>query len=196
MTLTLFYHVLSFFCSASVGISIDKSSMMYEVYAVWCMPYHDDDSDGSDADDDDEDEDQDQDDDDDDDDDHDDESFGLSVGMPVGLLKSQPSSQDQRASVSTRRPWAKRHWILSGSLFLAKPSFFMVKPCTFIDGLNMVKSFFMVSSHPDYHPKEENIIPSLHVKHHHSPKYVYAHKFPVKPFLGRVSSIRGKGSVG
>ena len=134
--------------------------------------------------------------DDDDDDDHDDESFGLSVGMPVGLLKSQPSSQDQMASVSTRRPWAKRHWILSGSLFLAKPSFFMVKPCTFIDGLNMVKSFFMVSSHPDYHPKEENIIPSLHVKHHHSPKYVYAHKFPVKPFLGRVSSIRGKGSVG
>lgn len=50
------------------------------------MPYHDDDSDGSDA------------------DDHDDESFGLSVGMPVGLLKSQSCSQDQRASVSTRRP--------------------------------------------------------------------------------------------
>jgi len=51
----------------------------------------------------------------------------------------------------------------SGSLFLAKPSFFMVKPCTFIDGLNMVKPCFMVSSHPDYHPKEGNIIPSLHI---------------------------------
>ena len=139
MTLTLFYHVISCFCSASVGISIDKSSMMYEVcsmmYALswwwfwwfWCWWWWwwwwwwgsgwDDD---------------------DDDDDHDSWwwVFGLSVGMPAlsatghrpaatqkknyprclwVLLKSQPCSQDQRASVSTRRPWAKRHWILSGS---------------------------------------------------------------------------------
>ena len=42
--------------------------------------------------------------DDDDDDDDDDESLGLSMGVPLGLLKSEPCSQGQRASVSTRRP--------------------------------------------------------------------------------------------